>query len=182
MGFKCVCPSSRSALCFFMALIKWKAPIKLAWSVKATAGIWSSAAVLIRSWILEVDCKTEYWEWVCKWTKGAFCNNSSSAWLSVLEGSSFELAKLTNRMEAAFRFTCFNPMPWTGPFKTSLRWLMTSTLFFNASGFKSPCLKSSKKHLVVASTSAVALWTSSNWVSKRPVSYTHLTLPTNREV
>ena len=96
-----------------------------------------------------------------------FCKICSSTSVTVFECSSPLLANSTNRSEAAFKLICFSPMPLTGASKTSLRCCKISSLFFNASGLIDPCLKSSKKHLVVASTSAVALWASSKRVSKR---------------
>ena len=167
MGLIWSAPSTKSELCFLIALMKWKAPIKLAWSVRLNACILSSAAALTKSSILLVDCKMEYWEWVWRWTKGVFWRISSSAWEYFFEDPSSVLANLTNRLEAAFKLRCFKPMPLTGWSKTSVRYCKISPLFFKTSGWIAPCRKSSKKQRAVASTSAVALWASSKWSLKR---------------
>src|SRR5579875_890849 len=53
------------------SLKSWTAPAMLPWSVKATAGISSSAARATRSGIRHAPSRIEYSEWTWRWTNGA---------------------------------------------------------------------------------------------------------------
>ena len=147
---------SASLLYFCTSCTKWKAAIILPLSVRATAGIFSLAVLFTRSLIAVVDCKIEYWVWLCRWAKAAVSSSAISSSEAVISGV---LPLLRNASEASLRFTCLSPISPMGEEWCAWKFSIYSLL-------KVPSLKpsprriSSKKQRAVASTSAVALWAS----------------------
>ena len=160
------------------SFIKWKAPIILPWSVRATAGICPSPVALTKSAMEAVDCNTENWVWLCRWAKGAVSSKArfSANWAEERAVSSFLLLSFS---EAALRLICCNPQSAIGV--VCFSWIRAMASWESCSVEKpSPLRISSKKQRAVASTSAVALWASAkgapnkNWWSSVRLGYLNL--------
>ena len=151
--------SSTLALCPSMALMKWKAPIRFPWSVMATAGI-PSAEAASTNWLMrEVACSTENWVWLCKCTKGA---SASAAFTSILGPAPLGLTFFfLSFSEACLRLRWSKPTREKGRVRAVIPWVNSAWLG-NVLGWRASRRSSSKKAREVASTSAVALWASSN--------------------
>ena len=153
-----------------MSRTKWKAPIRLAWSVKATAGMRWAAVSATKLGTLMVDCKTENWVWLCKWAKVAVCKTSILLDTSCLEseGAWASPSCCRRRADASFKLVCCKPNKAIG--RGFLCWNSWKYVPVACSSWsvKTSNRMSSKKQRLVASTSAVALWASAkgDWNKK----------------
>ena len=136
---------STSLLCFAMAAVKWKAPIKLPMSVIATPGILHFAAISTSSFTLIVLCNMLNDEWTCRWLKADSIPCASEA-----EGIVVAVSFLLDRLSTVV--------------KMALACSARCSIISSAKGVLSeitPSLASLKKQRAVASTSAAALCASS---------------------
>src|SRR5437868_3224143 len=71
---------------FWAALTRSIVPAREPWSVRATAGIWSSAARAARAGMRHAPSRIEYSEWTWRWTKGAVSGTARPLYKSVPTG------------------------------------------------------------------------------------------------
>ena len=147
---------------------KWKAPIILPISVRAMPGIPSSAAARIKSWVDAVDCKMENWEWAWQWTKGWSAKTArSDSECGLLTAPACVLASCLKALDASFKLRCSNLIGWINSVFFNKNWSKNSELNWVNSSAKYLRRTNSKKHRVVATTSAVALWAWSKSLSNK---------------
>src|SRR5437588_1977819 len=71
---------------FWAALTRSIVPAREPWSVRATAGICSSAARAARAGMRHAPSRMEYSEWTWRWTKGAVSGTARPLYKSVPTG------------------------------------------------------------------------------------------------
>src|SRR5205823_2741921 len=71
---------------FWAALTRSIVPAREPWSVRATAGIWSSAARAASAGMRHAPSRMEYSEWTWRWTKGAVSGTARPLYKSVPTG------------------------------------------------------------------------------------------------
>ena len=161
--------ASAALLWLRISLTKWKAPIIFPISVIATADILFFTAAATKFFTETVDCKTENWVWLCK------CTNSVSIRSCLFsESVSFEIGTCPLSpncclifSEASLRLICCKPIKEIGFGFFNLNSSKYSDATPSSSLVNIWFRINSKKHLVVASTSAVALCASAKGCPKR---------------